>query len=598
MSQYYCNPVNIDYRYQFYHDPRSGQKAVAREAADPSLILFHGKYYLFASMTLGVWVSEDLVHWSFHRLPDDLPLYDYAPDARVVGDWVYLCASALGRDCDHYRTRDIENGPYEKISGTFPFWDPNLFLDDDGRLYFYWGCSSVTPLYGVELDPKTLRPLTERKEILFSHPMENGFERNGDDNRLTPLSDEETEARLLAVCAQKGLDPKTLPPDMIEMGKGFLKQTPYLEGSWMTKHGGKYYLQYAVTGTHFNVYADGVAVSDSPLGPFKTAENNPYSCKLGGFIEGAGHGSTLKDLTGAWWHTATMRISVNHVFERRVGLWPAGFDGAGNLFCSQRYGDWPINADKVRMDPFADPDWMLLGYQAKAAASSSSPGKGPELAVNEDIRTWWQAGSNKPGEWLSIDLGAPKTVHAVQINFADDRLDLPAPGEINKEAGRYIDPDSHATRWILESSLDGEHWEVFEDKSKADTCLPHDFLVREDGVVTRYLRLTVTEVPFGVPACISGLRVFGKAEGDAPKEPVYAVSREGDLDAKVTIEPGDGAVGHVVTWGMAPDRLYHSKMTFANEVRITSLMKDRAAYVRVETFNESGITKGQKVIRI
>ena len=91
----------------------------------------------------------------------------------------------------------------------------------------------------------------------------------------------------------------------------------------MTKHAGKYYLQYACPGAEFNVYADGVYVADAPLGPFHLAENNPFSYKPGGFLPGAGHGSTMQDRRGQWWHTATMRISKNHVFERRVGIWPA-----------------------------------------------------------------------------------------------------------------------------------------------------------------------------------------------------------------------------------------------------------------------------------
>ena len=40
--------------------------------------------------------------------------------------------------------------------------------------------------------------------------------------------------------------------------------------------------------------------------------------KPGGFMNGAGHGSTMEDLNGNIWHTATMRISRNHNFERRV----------------------------------------------------------------------------------------------------------------------------------------------------------------------------------------------------------------------------------------------------------------------------------------
>ena len=138
--QYYCNPVNVNYRYQFNKDPRSGGKVeINREAADPSMICFEGRYYIFASMTLGVWVSDDLVHWENHKLPEELPLYDYAPDVRVMNGWVYYCASRRNENCDRYRTRDILNGPYEKIEGTFPYWDPNLFIDDDGRVYFYWG---------------------------------------------------------------------------------------------------------------------------------------------------------------------------------------------------------------------------------------------------------------------------------------------------------------------------------------------------------------------------------------------------------------------------------------------------------------------------
>lgn len=47
-----------------------------------------------------------------------------------------------------YRTKDVINGPYEEIKGTFPFWDPNLFIDDDGRMYFT-GAALIRHLYGA-----------------------------------------------------------------------------------------------------------------------------------------------------------------------------------------------------------------------------------------------------------------------------------------------------------------------------------------------------------------------------------------------------------------------------------------------------------------
>ena len=45
----------------------------------------------------------------------------------------------------------------------------------------------------------------------------------------------------------------------------------------MTKHNGKYYLQYASPATQFNTYCDGVYVADAPLGPFTLQQSNPFS---------------------------------------------------------------------------------------------------------------------------------------------------------------------------------------------------------------------------------------------------------------------------------------------------------------------------------
>ena len=45
----------------------------------------------------------------------------------------------------------------------------------------------------------------------------------------------------------------------------------------MTKHAGKYYLQYGGPGTEFSGYGDGVYVGDMPLGPFTYQAHNPFS---------------------------------------------------------------------------------------------------------------------------------------------------------------------------------------------------------------------------------------------------------------------------------------------------------------------------------
>lgn len=590
--KYFCNPINVNYRYQFNQDPRrGGALQICREAADPSMILFRGRYYIFASMTLGVWVSDDLVNWENRRLPDELPLYDYAPDVRVIGEYVYFCASNRERNCDRWRTKDVLNGPYEKIEGSFPYWDPNLFLDDDGRVYFYWGCSNATPIWGVELDPDTMQPLGEKRAVIDGHPYEIGYERVGEDNSTLPASEAEVEAKYQGFVKSQGVPEEHIPAELKPMIRGMFSNRPYIEGAWMDKFEGRYYLQYAAPGTQYNTYSDGVYVSDNPLGPFTLAVNNPYSYKPGGFLPGAGHGSTMQDKTGSWWHVSTMRISVNHDFERRVGLWPAGFDSDGELFCNQRYGDWPMAAAG---DPWRDPEWMLLSVGKAATASSFLPGHEPDKATEENVQSWWRAASKGRDEWLCVDLGEVFDVHAVQVNFADDKIDVPCPGEIRPGSqARYIDEAEQLTKWKLEGSVDGKSWFLIEDKSEARTDLSHDLVVREEGFNARYLRLSDIAVPFEQNPCVSGLRVFGLVKGEKPAAPVFTATRMGDLDMVIQIKEQGNALGYNILFGSSPEKLYHSSMVFAaGSHRVGALIKDRDYFVRVDAFNENGITEG------
>ncbi len=588
---YICNPINMAYKYQFIE--MDGIK-VNREAADPTLILFNGKYFLFPSMTAGFLASDNLSDWEFHTLKD-VPIYDYAPDVRVLGEYLYFTASHAEKNGSFYRTKDPIHGNFEELEGTFPFWDPHLFVDDDGRVYFYWGCSNAKPIYGIELQPEDMKRIGEPVELIFSNVSVIGYERNGENHipSKTPEQIEQTLQRYAQAMPNS-------TEEMLNQIRIMLGNDPYIEGAWMDKHDGKYYLQYSSPGTQYNVYSDGVYVSDKPLGPFTLAKNNPYSFKPGGFIPGAGHGSTMEDRHGNLWHASTMRISVNHMFERRLGLWPAGFDQEGELFCNQRYGDWPMKIEQAEIDPWENPVWMLLSYDKPGRASSSAEGNDASKATDENVQTWWKAASNESREYLEIDLLSAYEVHAIQVNFADDQLNLTLPegAELHStgHASRYIDQRKHVTRWLLEGSLDGKSYFAIEDRTNADTDLPHDFIVREEGVKARYIRCTVMELPFSQQACISGLRVFGIGAGVLPTQTSgIKFNLLNDLDLHVAWDQ-DAAVGHNVLWGFTPEKLYHSYMVLgSNEVKIGALIKGEPVYVRVDAFNETGITEGEVI---
>ena len=594
----YCNPLDLGYRYQ--HMKEGERIAGFREGADPTLVYFKGKYYLFVSMSAGFWYSDDLLHWDFHADPD-LLIYDYAPDVRQVGEYLYFCASRKGRNCPILRTADPLTEPFTEVSCSFDFWDPDIFCDDDGRVYFYWGCSNTTPIWGVELDPATMEPIGEKRPLISGCEEALGYERPGDNGIV------DREASVLYKSVHQFYNEATgkleLPPQMAQV-PGLNAEVltamynaigkPYIEGAFMTKHDGTYYLQYACPGTQYNTYADGVYTAKDPLGPFTLQTSNPFSAVPGGFMTGAGHGSTIADKYGNYWHAATMRISVNHDFERRVGLFPAGFDADGVLFCNQNFADYPHEIPAGKFDAAAvQPCWMLLSYRKAVTASSTAEGSAPANAVNETCRDWWSAGSDKPGEWLCVDLGAESDVRAIQVNMADEKLvvDFPADSYGDDRKTRRIETRPQLSHYRVETSLDGETWTLREDVARECS---NGYYAYADGIRARYIRVMGGELPYGQTLRISGLRVFGNCAGARPAAAKAAAVRVDALDGKISWQHLDNAQGCNVRYGTAPDKLYHSWLVYdADEVTLSTLMAGQTYYICVDSFNENGITTGE-----
>ena len=593
--QTYCNPLDLSYRYQHF---RQGAFS-CREGADPTLALFRGTYYLFVSMSAGFWHSQDLVNWEFHPDPA-LQAYDYAPDVREIDGYLYFSASRRQSPSPILRSADPLTQPFEEVAAPFPFWDPDLFLDDDGRLYFFWGCTNTDPIWGVELDRQTLEPIGERKALFAGDPERLGYERPGENGvvdkegsamyqMFVPYVDPVTKELNLPADAPlpDGMTPEAAKRLFHSIGQ------PFIEGAFMTKHNGRYYLQYACPGTEYNTYADGVYVAEAPLGPYTLQKENPFSAVPGGFITGAGHGSTIADKYGNYWHAATMRISVNHNFERRVGLFPAGFDKDGVLFCNQSFACYPRKVPQGRFDPWAlEPEWMLLSYGKEAFASSTEEGSSPALAVDESCRTWWSAGSAQPGEWLAVDLGRIQDVRAIQVNAADQglKLDIPEEKYGGERRERYIEVEPQISHYTLEASADGQTWETLEDVERECSNGYYEF---PQGVWTRYVRVVGGQLPYGQALRISGLRVFGNSGGQRPAPAQAAARRVGPLDALVSWEPVENAQGCNVVYGESPDKLYHSWLVYGDcQVNLSTLIAGQSYTVRVDSFNENGVTPG------
>ncbi|MFH0758907.1 MAG: family 43 glycosylhydrolase [Bacteroidota bacterium] len=531
--QTFCNPLNLNYRFMV-------DAIDAREAADAVIVLYKDDYYLFASRSGGYWTSPDLRNWTL-IVPTGLDVETYAPAVMVMRDTLFYVPSANSRT---YITTDPKSGIWQGGPTIKSYGDPALFFDDDQRLYMYYGVSDNAPIRGVELDPYTLKELGTPVDFITAQASIHGWERRGDDN--------------------------------------LLDEQPWIEGSWMVKENNKYYLHYAGPGTEFKTYSDGIYVADSPLGPYEYATYSPFAFKPTGFISGAGHGSTFKDKDGQYWHIGTMTISVKHMFERRLGIFPVGFDEDGQIRCNTSWGDYPHYFQGVKENPVDNnfAGMLLLSYHKYALASSSLEDHGVNLSVDEDARTYWSAQTGGTDEWLIIDLGKECSVEAIQVNFAEHGTNP----ELVRGRNMLV-----YEQYVIENSKDGMNWEILVDKSQNLQDAPHDYIELEQPVAARYIKLKNVFTPGEGNFAVRDLRVFGNT-AQAVFTPIndFTVQRDPADGRDVVIHwvPVENADGTMIHYGIAPDKLYNQYMVYdVDSIAIHSLNHGVEYYFDVSTFD-------------
>lgn len=553
----YCNPINIDYGYTPI--PNFSEWGRHRATADPVIVNYKNDFYLFSTNQWGYWWSHDMLNWKFISKRFLRPWnegYDElcAPAVGIIGDTMIVFGSTYTKNFTIWMSTNPKANEWKPLVDSFEIggWDPAFFTDDDGKLYMYNGSSNKYPLYGIELNRTTMHPIGTRKEMYLLEPDRYGWQRFGE-----------------------------------HMDNTFLD--PFIEGSWMTKHNNKYYLQYGAPGTEFSGYADGVVVGETPLGPF-TPQSDPLSFKLGGFARGAGHGSTFQDNSGNYWHISSIVLSVKNNFERRLGIWPAGFDKDDMMWCNTAFGDYPYYLPGKSPDGSLRPQWNLLNYKKPVTVSSTLGSYYANNANDESIKTYWSAASGNKGEWIQSDLGNISTVNAIQINYADQDVDSNRLGKWNNQFHQYK----------LYYSLDGIKWNVLVDKSNNKTDVPHEYVELEKPVQARFIKLENIHMPTGKFA-ISGLRVFGNGNGTKPdtvKQFIVLRTEKDTRSAWLKWSPVGNAFAYNIYYGTEEEKLYNCIMVHdLNEYWFKGMDRDKVYYFSIEAINENGVSARSKVIR-
>ncbi|HET9826213.1 MAG TPA: discoidin domain-containing protein [Chitinophagaceae bacterium] len=565
----YCNPINIDYGYTPI--PNFSEAGRHRATADPVIVMYKGDYYLFSTNQWGYWWSNDMLRWNFiskkFLRPWNTGTYDElcAPAVGIIGDTMIVFGSTYSRTFTIWMSTNPKANEWKPLVDSFDIggWDPAFFTDDDGRLYMYNGSSNRFPTYGVELNRKTMKPIGTRTPMYLLEDWRYGWQRFGE-----------------------------------HMDNTFLD--PFIEGSWMTKHNGKYYFQYGAPGTEFSGYADGVVVASKPLfdGVETYPQSDPLSMKLGGFARGAGHGSTYQDTYGNYWHISTIMLSVKNNFERRLGIWPAGFDKDDVMWCNTAFGDYPTFLPSPQGEgPEASggtrPNWFLLNYKKPVTVSSTLGSYAANNANDEDIKTYWSASSANKGEWIQTDLGNISTVNAIQINYADQGVGDDRLGKVNGQYHQYK----------LYSSSDGRKWSLLVDKSNNKTDVPHDYIELEKPVQARFIKLENIHMPTGKFA-ISGLRVFGNGNGTKPdqvKNFIVLRTEKDKRSAWIKWTPVDNAYAYNIYYGTVPGKLYNCVMVMGNTINeywFKAMDKLKTYYFTIEAINENGVSEKVKVVEV
>lgn len=570
----FCNPMNLDYGWGCFQK----REKKARTAADPVIVLFKDKYYLFTTMDIGGYrVSDDLITWKdvyfnpeIHASALDIDHY-VAPAVAADDNYVYFINFTRDRSkkkVDVIRSADPENGKWEKCGEVRRMADPCLFIDD-GRFYFYYGLGAEQSTTFFEVNPETFEEIEGTKKVLREYITDVKECTSGYHFGRRELYDE--------------IDASAW------MGK--FEKIPCPEGAWIVKNNDKYYLQYATPGTICNWYCDIVMESDSANGGFVEQPYNPVSLKVGGFIGGAGHSCVFKDKYGNWWQATSMWIGNHDEFERRIGLFPVSFDAKGRMRTHTVLGDYPMLLPQKKFEPqdISAFGWMLQSFNKACMASSSLPGFEPEKAADENVRTWWSAESGNAGEHFVMNFGKKVQINSVQINFAEQDINPEAPKET----------DYHAYK--LYTSNNGHTWKLLADKSGNKTAVPHEYLELSEPVEASYMKVENVHIPKEGKFALLDLRVFGSGYSDKPgqvKELSVKRNQEDERYASLAWNKVSGADGYLVRFGYQPDFLNQCIQVKGNETTeflLHILTKGVKYYYRVDTYNDSGITEGNVI---
>ena len=368
-----------------WNTPGAGNPLLPGYFADPTIKKFGDTYYIYATTDgtgngygpAQVWMSKDFVNWRNVTMNWPTTEVVWAPDVVQQPDGSYRyyyctpCVIYVGES-------DKPTGPWTNRLGApdavlvqdrFVYnaitLDPQLFVDDDGSEYLYFGTWGIYENFGCGVAKLAAdgKSFTDKKLILN-----------------TEIKD-------------------------------------FFEAPFVFKKDGIYYFTYSSGSCHDHTYRVQYAISkEGPMGPYEY-KGCILETNADGTIHGPGHHSVLIDGDDYYivYHRHNNPHSI-HGFHRQVCIDKMEFDAEGNILKVNptHEGLIPESFQKQAKKNYIE----NLAYGAKVTASSYyDEWFKPEYATDDNNATLWRAAQCHGDEWITIDLGEAKKFNQVWTQF-------------------------------------------------------------------------------------------------------------------------------------------------------------------------------------
>lgn len=371
-----------------WNTPGAGNPLIPGYFADPTIRKFGDTYYIYATTDgtgngygpAQVWISKDFVKWRNVTMNWPTTEVVWAPDVVQQEDGTFRyyycqpCMLHVGESMSPVGPWKNRLGDAEAVLVPDRFvtnaitLDPQLFRDEDGAEYLYFGTWGIYDGFGCGVA------------------------------RLTPDGKSFTDKKLI---------PNTEIKD-------------FFEAPFVFKKNGIYYFTYSSGSCHDHTYRVQYAVSKSgPMGPYEY-KGCILETNADGTIHGPGHHSILVD--GEQYYIVYHRHNVPHSihgFHRQVCIDELNFDDEGNILkINPTHGGVLPKSLAKRADKAKKKAAVNIAYGAAATASSTySEWFKPEYATDDNNATLWRAKNCNGEEWLCIDLGENKTFNQIWTQF-------------------------------------------------------------------------------------------------------------------------------------------------------------------------------------